>query len=671
MLPLRLIFLILLIIMKTFQKQLVAAFVIAGACSIRAYAETATEPETVLTDEIQVTASRVPTPLAKAPRIIGIMTAEQVKTMPVQSINDIVKYAAGVDVRQRGPIGAQTDVGIRGGNFEQVAILLDGINICDPQSGHNSFDFPVDINDIDHIEILEGPAGRIYGSSSLMGAINIVTKNSANSSADVHTEAGSFGYASAGFRANIASGGWNNQISSTATRSDGYSRSKAGTLNSDFKSIKAFYRGTHTDNDVIVNWHAGVSSKDFGSNTFYSAKYDDQFEHTFKTFAALQAENRSEKFHIHPSIWWNHSEDRFELMRGVTTPVPFNYHKSDVTGISVNSYFDWFLGHTSVGGEIKNENLVSGNLGEPLSNPENIPGTDRQYTLGLNRTNISFIAEHNLTLGRFNLSAGAIAAKNTWNGNRMKIYPGADLSFTIADGLKAYASYNTSLRMPSVTELYYSVGGYKADKHLKPEELEAFELGLKYNGFNGIQATASVYRHNCTNMIDWIMDITLPEASRIWESVNFTEIRSTGAELSLNLDMDHLISSQEFLKNINVAYNYINQEKVDIPGIQSRSTLEYLRHKLVAGISFNIYSNLDLGLNYRYQDRKGTFSDANGIVHDFEPYSLVDARLQWNDRSYKLFVEANNLFDKSYYDYGCVPQPGTWVMAGAQFSLDF
>ena len=233
--------------------------------------------------EIEVTASRVKTALPDASRIIGIMTQEQISAYPVQSVNDILKYAVGVDVRQRGPMGAQTDVGVRGGNFEQVAILLDGINICDPQTGHNSFDFPVDMSDIDHIEVLEGPAGRASGSSSLMGAINIVTKTSARTSGQAHLEAGSWGYAAGGARAAAVSGGWNNMLSVNYGRSDGYSRSKAGHLNADMEYKKAFYKGGYTDDDIQVNWHAGASIKDWGSNTFYSAKYDEQFEHTVKT----------------------------------------------------------------------------------------------------------------------------------------------------------------------------------------------------------------------------------------------------------------------------------------------------------------------------------------------------------------------------------------------------
>ena len=160
---------------KLYRKVIVTALLCSTAVSVSLYAEN-TDSLFYRMDEIEVTASRIKTTLPNAVRITNVMTADEIATYPIQSVNDILKYAVSVDVRQRGPMGAQTDVGIRGGNFEQVAILLDGINICDPQTGHNSFDFPVDMSDIVHIEVLEGPAGRAYGSSSLMGAINIVTK---------------------------------------------------------------------------------------------------------------------------------------------------------------------------------------------------------------------------------------------------------------------------------------------------------------------------------------------------------------------------------------------------------------------------------------------------------------------------------------------------------------
>lgn len=627
---------------------------------------TKTDREMTL-EEVNVMGSRAPMTRNQAARMVTVLERSDIQAAPVQSVNDLLKYAAGVDVRQRGPIGAQTDVSIRGGNYEQIAILLNGINICDPQSGHNAFDFPVDISEIERIEMLEGPAGRVYGTSSLVGAINIVTRPREKSSASAHVEGGSYGYLSAGARANVKSGYWNNQLSGGYTRSDGYSRNKAGGLNADYKGGKVFYQGNYSDEDVLVKWHAGLSAKDWGSNTFYGVKWDDQYEHTLKTYTAIQAENKNGSFHLKPSIYWNHNEDRFELFRGAADKYPFNYHRTDVFGVNLNGYFDWILGRTAIGAELRNEDLVSGNLGEPLGEPKHINGTDRMYEYGLNRTNISFMLEHNIILERFTVSAGLVAVKNSWNNMSMKVYPGVDVSYRIGNDWKVYASYNTSLRMPSVTELYYSVGGHKADKYLKPEELAAVEGGIKY-AHGGVTASASVFHNHSKNIIDWILD-TKEGEDAVWKSVNFTKINTLGVQANLVFDFKRMLPGQNILKSFNISYTYLDQDQKEVEGIQSKYTLEYLRHKLVGNLQMHIWKGLDLGISYRHQYRMGTYSDVDGNVCDYKPYSIVDARLSWNASNYKLYVEANNLFDKTFVDYGNIPQPGTWVMAGA--SVEF
>ena len=618
-------------------------------------------------DEVSVTGSRAPLTRAQAARMVTVLERADIQAAPVQSVNDLLKYVASVDVRQRGPIGAQTDISIRGGNYEQITILLNGINICDPQTGHNAFDFPVDISEIERIEVLEGPAGRVYGTSSLLGAINIVTRPRPTSSVSAHIEGGSYGYLSAGARANVASGKWNNQLSGSYSRSDGYQRNSAGGLNSDYSGGKAFYQGTYDDDIVSVSWHAGLSTKDFGSNTFYGAKWDDQFEHTLKTYTALQAETKKGSFHLKPSIYWNHSYDRFELFRDAAEKYPFNYHRTDIFGVNLNGYFDWILGRTAVGAELRNEDLLSGNLGEPLNNPHHISGTDRYYDHGINRTNISFVVEHNILLRRFTLSAGLVAVKNSWNGMNMKVYPGIDASYRIGDSFKIFANYNTSLRMPSVTELYYSVGGHVADKNLKPEEISSVEAGVKYAD-HGITTQASVYHNNWKNMIDWIRN-TADGPDAPWQSVNFTEVKATGFQAQLTLNFRQIVPTQRILKSFNASYNYLFQDKDIDSSVESKYSLEYLRHKLVANLQLNIVSRLDLGINFRWQDRRGIYTDFDGTVKEYSPYSVVDARLSWTAPKYKLYLEANNIFDKTYIDYGCVPQPGTWLIAGLSVEL--
>ena len=128
----------------------------------------------VLLADVGVNGSRAPLTIGQAARMVTVLSREDIAQAPVQSVNDLLKYAVGVDVRQRGALGSQTDVSIRGGTQEQITVMLNGINICDPQTGHNVLDLPIQLSEIVRIEVLEGPAGRIYGTSSLVGAINIV-----------------------------------------------------------------------------------------------------------------------------------------------------------------------------------------------------------------------------------------------------------------------------------------------------------------------------------------------------------------------------------------------------------------------------------------------------------------------------------------------------------------
>ena len=619
-------------------------------------------------EEVEVTGSRVPLTVSQAARIVTVLDREAIAAAPVQSINDLLKYAAGVDVRQRGDMGVQTDISIRGGTFDQITILLNGINICDPQTGHNATDFPVELSEIERIEVLEGPAGRVYGTSSLVGAINIVTCTAKDSGAEVFADGGSYGYFKGGAMVSHVKNGLSNQVSGSYSRSDGFSRSKAGNLNANFKYARLFYQGRYENDQVDVRWHAGFTNKDYGANTFYSTLSDEQFEHVRKYYTAVQAETKGNVYHFKPSVYWNRSDDRFEFYRGMPEKSPFNYHQTDVYGVNLNNYIQTFLGKTAFGAEFRNEGVRSTSLGEPLNSPVKVPGADADFTLGLNRTNLSFHLEHNIVLRRFTLSAGVIAVKNTGNEMKFRFYPGVDASYQFARDWKVYASYNTSLRMPTFTELYYSVGGHKADKYLKPEEMQAVEVGVKYLR-PGIRGTLSLYRYHGTDMIDWIKDISQGDDAP-WQSVNHAVINTMGAEASVFVDIRELMQRDAFVRSVNVSYSYIDQDKETTPNLQSKYALEYLRHKFVAQANFRIWKLLEMNVSYRWQDRMGNYQKGNSMV-PYEPYSLVDARLSWNAPQYKIYVEGNNLLNKTYYDHGNIPQPGIWVRAGASYRFKF
>jgi len=627
----------------------------------------------MMLEEVSVTGSRAPLTKGQAARMVTVLDRADIAQAPVQSINDLLKYAIGVDVRQRGPIGAQTDISIRGGTSEQIILLLNGINICDPQTGHNAMDLPVDLNDIVRIEVLEGPAGRIYGTSSLVGAVNIVTgirgewrevRGERNDlQLDIHAEGGSYGYGNIGGR--FAREG--HSLSANYSRSDGWSRSKAGRLNTDFSGSKGFYQGQYEDEAIRLNWHLGIADKGWGSSTFWASpkwQADEQYEHTTKLLSAIQARTQQGPLHLNASLYWNQNRDRYEGYRGQAEKMKYNYNRTDVYGVSAGAYFDWQAGRTAFGAELRNEDLVSGNLGEPLSQTHHIKGTDRDYTLGVNRTNISGYLEHNILLDQVTVSAGLVAVKNTWSNMNMTVYPGIDISYRPTPRWKLHASYNTSLRMPSFTEMYYKLQGYSADPHLKPEEMQALELGLNYQ-LSIFNCQLSLWHHHGSNMIDWIMDTSKGDEAE-WQSVNHTTINSIGFEVSASINVPLFTNHYSLFT---VSYGYIHQDKQQQANLVSQYALEYLRHKLVAKAQLQITRQLSLGVNLRWQDRVGTYTDFEGLTHYYEPYALIDTRLTWAEAKWKAYIEANNLLDTSYHDYGLVEQPGRWLIAGFSISL--
>lgn len=636
--------------MRKLITAVCAACLSAGIPAGRAAAQTRSEA----IDSVKVTATRIPVALHSSARIVTLLDSMTIASAPVETVNDLLKYTLGVDVRQRGAMGMQTDISIRGGTYNQVAVLLDGINITDPQTGHNSFDLPVNLSDIERIEVLEGPAARVYGTSSLLGAVNIVTRKDLDNRLTASLEGGSFGFFGATASVGIAHRGGFNSISAGYQRSDGFSHNAAGGLNSDFGAVKAFWHGGQDFRKHFLSWQAGVSNKDFGSSTFYSPAYDDQFEHTLKTFVSVKSEGKG-ALHFTPALYWNHGEDRFELFRNAPDKYPFNYHKTNVAGATLNFKVESRWGQTAFGAEARHERIVSTNLGEKLAQPQGV------YACGLARTAFNLFLEHHVVLGRLTASAGLTTVYNTGNQEGVSLYPGLDASFRVSDAVRLYASYNTSYRMPTFTDLYYSVGGHRADPNLKAEKLRALEGGLKYLS-RGIRAVATVYYNRGYDMIDWIMDTSAGEDAP-WTSMNHTRLNTLGQEVNVRINLPDMLGSPGFIvRSLSLGYTHQSQDKPLEAHLRSLYSLEYIRHKVVAQTDFRFGKNLSLDLTWRYVDRNTTSALLT-------PYSLMDAKISYDFPRVNLYLRANNVLDRTWYDFGDIPQPGFWVMAGIACKL--
>ncbi|HKK08312.1 MAG TPA: TonB-dependent receptor plug domain-containing protein, partial [Gemmatimonadota bacterium] len=111
---------------------------------------------------------------AAATRDLEVLGRDAIEATPARTVAGLLRWAAGVDVRPRSP--AQADLSLRGSSFEQVLVLVDGVPVNDPQTGHFDLDVAVPLASVERIEILRGPASATFGADAVGGVVNIVTR---------------------------------------------------------------------------------------------------------------------------------------------------------------------------------------------------------------------------------------------------------------------------------------------------------------------------------------------------------------------------------------------------------------------------------------------------------------------------------------------------------------
>ena len=607
-----------------------------------------TEGDTLTLDEVQVTGTMAPLTRLQSARIVSVITRQDIEAAGVQSPNDLLKLASGVDVRQRGGFGIQTDISIDGGTFDQITLLLNGVNISNPQTGHLAADLPVSLEDIERIEILSGANSRVYGGSSFGGCINIVTRRDTLNHAGAGVEGGMYGTLQADGRLALTYGRVSNRLSGGGGRSNG------GTQNSDWRRGQLYYQGDLHHEYLDLDWQFGYSRKAYGANTFYSAAYPNQFERNERFLMSVGAETKG-RIHFRPSVYWVRSYDNFELVRN--EQFGENFHMNDTYGLRLTSHVNWKGGTTAVGAEVRNEGVLSTNLGRPLDSTAYVrvrSEEDILYNHRDNRTNVSFNLEHNLLLEHWTLSAGLIANMNTSVDHRFRLYPGVDLAYRPASHWKLYASYSKGFRLPTFTDLYYKSPTLNGNTSLRPEVNHSIQLGTQYTR-NGIHGMLRAFYNRGHNMIDWVMY----HSDDTYHSTSF-ELDNIGLQAEVRIDLMQLCKKDIILRSLSVGYTYIHQHRRDDQIIyRSNYALEYLRHKLTATLDHKIVAQLTATWSLRWQDRMGPY----------QPYTTLDLKLQWTNRHWLAYVMGTNLTNRHYVDFGSVPQPGIWMLAGARFDI--
>jgi iron complex outermembrane receptor protein len=613
-------------------------------------------------DEIEVSAQRSPALYSQVARVISVLERKEIEAIPAQSVQDLLEYVAGVDVRQRGAEGVQADVSIRGGTFDQTLILLNGINITDPQTGHHNLNLPVSLSEVERIEVLEGPAARIYGPNAFSGAINIITRQPSDNLLRAALSAGSFGYLNANLSGSFATGNFHHLLAANHKTSDGY------ISNTDFNISNLFYSNHVATNRGKFNFQSGYSQKGFGANSFYTAAYPNQFEQTKTLFSSIKWQSSS-KMHLTPSVYWRRHQDRFELFRN--NPASWykghNYHLTNTYGLNLNSWFQWKYGKTAFGLEGRKEHILSNVLGEEMENSKPVPGEDALFTKSKARNTVAVFFEHVYYINNLSLGAGVMANYITESDLGINFFPGVDIGYYFFPELKLFCSYNTALRMPTFTDLYYAGPTNIGNPDLEPEKSATLDGGLKWNS-KLISGQMAVFYRQGKDIIDWVKQ----NEDEKWQAQNLTRLNSLGAEIQTQVKLKDYFGGH-LPNTVYFSFFYNSLQKEDFNYI-SNYALDNLRLKFVGAINQSIHKNIELSLNVTFQDREGSYTSyqnsSPGQQVAYDPFCLFDGKINYRKKGFGAFVSVNNIFDRKFNDIGNVQQPGRWLKLGVSYQLN-
>jgi vitamin B12 transporter len=580
------------------------------------------QKDTVKLKEVEVTSNRISLPFSKTSRTIIILSHEELAKSAATNLADVLQNVAGVDIRRRGIDGMQSDLYIRGGNFDQTLLLIDGVKMDDAQTGHHTMNGILSLENIERIEIIKGPAARIYGQNAFTGAINIVTKAVTENTAIVNLNYGAYNNK----KGEVSLGHKFNQGDVLATvshqESDGYR------YNTDFKNSAAFFKSNFKNFSLITSF----AQRKFGANGFYaSPAYKDQYEETQTSLVALSSNYLRNNVIIKPRIYWRRNQDLYLFIR--ENPSYYrNLHISNKVGAETNIVFNSSLGKTGLGLDISSIFLVSNNLGDHR------------------RTAITGFIEHRLELLNEQLDITPGVAISSYSDFDTKAFPGLDVGYRISEKVKLYGNVGYTYRVPTFTDLYYVGPTTKGNADLEAESALAEELGIKFTTAN-FQMEVAIFNRKSDNLIDWTKDNETDK----WEARNFSEVVAKGLETTINYQFKFGKYQQKF----NLGYGFIDDVIKDNQVQFTQYSINSIKHQFTSNISTKFCPIFTQHIAYRYVER------TNG-----QNYNVVDAKISAMLKTHmEFFLAANNIFNAEYTETNLVPMPKGNLMAGFTFKL--
>ena len=592
------------------------------------------DPAPRLKQQVAVVATRLDE--APATATVRVVTREEIAAMPgVRALPDVLRTIVGIDVRRRGLNGTQADIGIRGSDFNGTLILVDGQPATDPQSGHLSADFDVPLYAVERIEVLSGGGSSLWGSNAVGGVVNIVTRGADMGRANMQCETryghGSNSLDAGGYRAAM-------RVNESISAAVDWFRTENSGFRDDTESASSLLRvsGRWDSGLGPVTLGLGSASRSYGAYGYYGTAFPNQQESTRTRTATLSSTLALGGWTLMPSAFVRAHHDDFVLER--TNPAFYENVHDTLTGLlRTAARHALFGGSLAFGVEAGRETIASTNLG---SHGRNHGAVFAEFAHGWGAAPASG-----------GLRAGLRADAYEGYGSRLSPYAG--IFREALPGLTLRASYGTSFRVPSFTELYYVDPQNAGNPDLRPEKAWNIEAGASILA-GAVTFDAAWFHRRATDLIDFVRS----SGSEPWRARNVREAVTDGIEASLDWARERPAFLTQF--RVQAAYTFTDLARLSAAAggaTQGKYVLDPLHAKWDIAAGLALPQRLGATSRLSYLSRP-SFED--GVW-------LVSARLSWQafqGRILEFFVDGENLGNVRYEEVAGVPLPRRTLFGG-------
>jgi iron complex outermembrane receptor protein len=613
-------------------------------------------------DPVTVTATLAPVQAAKTGRNLFVIQGEALRRLPVHSIDELLRYLPGLEVQSRGPMGAQSNITIRGGTFQQVLILLDGIRLNDPLTGHFNSYIPIASAEIERIEILKGASSAIYGTEAVGGVVHIISKTFAalkgkrEQQLQAQVTTGQFGLRNAqtGFRIQrektSVSGGLQQNVADGQTL-----RGTKGFFNLSTLSLSARH---FFSNNWSAAYRGAYDDRTFNAQNFYTQLLSDSAtEQVISRWHHFNVTYQQGKHRLSIDAGYKNTSDKFQLRKSL----PANTNRSGLAQAQVMHTVQLSQASTfSSGAQWIGRSVRSNNR-----------GNHEISTAG------AFAVLHQ-QLGKYFLINPAIRAD--WNERYgWELIPQLNVSYRRSN-LQLRGSAGRSTRDADFTERFNNYqpalvasGNRMGNPFLDAESAFSYEAGADFFIQKKWKISTGWFQRFHSGLIDYVLTpyAQMPRKDNLVPggvynlARNLSQVNTRGWET--DIQFHHSFASKHQL-SINTGFIWMKSttEKSEVPSLYVSNHARFL---LNYSLQYR-YQSLGISMNGLYKQRSPQTGNA-AFVPLSKDYFLLNLQVQGyflNDQL-GVFLQADNLLNRRYADILGTVMPGSWLMGGIKVTL--